>query len=684
MARTRNLLGILLMIAVVLAAVAAACGGGGGNATGGSGGGYHADASLDGDSSAGDGSLFDGISMDTGPSGEVTSLAIDPPSATILVVDGKSTPQQLKAVATYKNGQSAAVDNAAWSVDFPSIADVDSTGKVSAKGQIGGVLTVKAELSGVAATAPITVQLQMNVNSGGVSAADQAKLEAGGAADSAVKWQYPYDGTVFPRGLAGPKLMWEGSAAGDIYEVWAKTDFVEIKAFAPVDLPARLDIPKDLWVMLTESGPGGPAHMVVRRLSGGAVSTIADQTWRLASGTMRGTVYYWSVTWGNVVRIKPGADAPDNFLGAVGVNDGCTTCHTVSADGTTLVMGNGEEIGDSKASTFDLLNNKLALSNQGRAWANPAVSADGKYVVRNHAELPGYPGAGTGDGMFEAYTGSKVAGPTGLEGRFLGMPAFSPDGSLLAYTTLPSPGALKLFDYNGAGPSVANDREIIQAGADPATQYIAWPTLTPDGKWVIYVRGDRLQQYGIRYPTGLYIASTTQPGVEMRLSNLNGDSYPFAAGDVDRLCSYEPTFAPIAAGGYFWVVFTSRRTYGSVVTYGADPNAIQQLWVAAIDQNPEPGKDPSHPAFWLYGQEPTTKNMRGFWALDPCKKLGSACGAGSECCSLICNPGDGGSFCDQPGVSQCSPVGGECKTATDCCGTGYQCINKHCTEPAPK
>jgi len=678
----RDRLGLVLVLAIVVSAIAAACGGGGNENAGppGGGGGGSGDASIDGTAGSG-GTGYDAMTFDT-TQGEVVGLTIDPGSSVLTVVDGQPASAQLQAVAQYKDGHSAVVDSATWSTDLPHIATVDAQGKVTTAGDIGGQVKVTAAFGGFTANATVEVHVQRLVNSLGVPQADIDHIEAATTPDASVQFLYPYDGTVFPRGIKAPLLMWNGSSAGDLFLLKLVSDYVDITVVGKADPPSRFEIPDDVWITLTESGNGGAVQASLRRSSAGSATYIGQQTWHIASGTMRGTVYYWSVTWGRVVRIKPGAAAPEDFLKAAGVTDGCTTCHTVSADGSTLVMGQGEAPGDSQANTFDLVSNQLVLSGQGRAWANPAVSPDGKYLVRNHAELPGYPGPGNGDGMFDTHSGAKLPGPTGLEGKFLGMPAFSPDGRLLAFTTLPSPGTLSVFDYDGTGPTVSNQRSLVGPGSDPATQYIAWPTLTPNGKHVIYVRADRLQQYGKRYPSNMYMAST-DTGAEVRLANLNGDSYPFVAGDQDRNCSYEPTAAPIAAGGYFWVVFTSRRTYGNIVTYGADPDAIQQLWVAAIDMNPQPGQDPSHPAFWLPGQDPSTKNMRGFWSLDPCKPLDAACGAASECCSLICEPREGGKACGEPSQSQCSPSGGACEVASDCCGTGFQCINKHCAEPPP-
>ena len=112
--------------------------------------------------------------------------------------------------------------------------------------------------------------------------------------------------------------------------------------------------------------------------------------------------------------------------------------------------------------------------------------------------------------------------------------------------------------------------------------------------------------------------------------------------DDDYKMNYEPTVNPIPSGGYFWVVFTSRRAYGNIAS--GDPFDVgdgkrpipKKLWVAAIDQKPTPGKDPSHPAFYLPGQELGAGNMRGFWVVDPCHADGTSCETGDECCNGYC------------------------------------------------
>ena len=80
---------------------------------------------------------------------------------------------------------------------------------------------------------------------------------------------------------------------------------------------------------------------------------------------------------------------------------------------------------------------------------------------------------------------------------------------------------------------------------------------------------------------------------------------------------------PEAVGGYF-AVSTSHRSYGNLLASNAS-SAPRQTFVAAIDENPTPGKDASHPAFYLDGQELNADNLRGFWTLPPCQPDGTGC-----------------------------------------------------------
>ena len=176
----------------------------------------------------------------------------------------------------------------------------------------------------------------------------------------------------------------------------------------------------------------------------------------------------------------------------------------------------------------------------------------------------------------------------------------------------------------------------------------------------------------------------------MKLAALDGDTYGFAAGDRDRHLDFEPTFAPVASGGKFWVVFHSRRTYGNELTgvaYNGEGNGVKQLWVAAIDQNPTAGVDPSHPAFHsARAVAPHAQHARLLGTRAVQRQWHAGCGSGTECCGGYCAGGGAGTdasalVCSATAVG-CSQEGDKCATASDCCAVGgaaQVCINSVCS-----
>jgi hypothetical protein len=60
---------------------------------------------------------------------------------------------------------------------------------------------------------PIAIDECGDNNPAGLPAAEIQKLKAGGGSSAELRPLYPYDGTVFPRGMLAPDLMWEGPPA---------------------------------------------------------------------------------------------------------------------------------------------------------------------------------------------------------------------------------------------------------------------------------------------------------------------------------------------------------------------------------------------------------------------------------------------------------------------------------------
>jgi hypothetical protein len=231
---------------------------------------------------------------------------------------------------------------------------------------------------------------------------------------------------------------------------------------------------------------------------------------------------------------------------------------------------------------------------------------------------------------------------------------------------------------------------LFDFATDP-TQFLGWPSFTPDGDVVVYHSDNRSDHATWQVAKAdLHVAhlpSKTTVALDVVNGYRNGQVYlPF--GEEEAHLNYEPTILPVPVGGYYWIVFTSRRKYGNTIQgLSQDDLNRKKLWVAALDMDLDrpPGldaskaRDGSHPAFYLNGQELASGNMRGFWALDPCKANGGSCETGAECCGGFCRPNasGAGNVCVEPPTG-CSQEFEKCTTSADCCVSRLSCINGRC------
>ena len=707
---------LLGVVALLVAGASAGCGGGSNSGSsgpsGGDDGGIGSEGGLVGDD-GGDGSNLIG-------NRSITGLTISPLSASITSTNGAAAKQPFALKAVYSDGSTSTVSsNVSWTSDSPVIGSIDGAGLYTASGMLGGSVHVSAAYMGQTAAATLNVKLLLQQNTANVPPSVQSGLQGATTPDATVVWAYPYDGTAWARGLLPPTLQWNGGAATDDYYVHIVSPTFELQEFTTATgAPAsQLLLDATTWAQLTNS-TSGTTQMTVARWDGTTGTIIAKQTWTVAPASIRGTVYYWSNNLGRVLRIKPGAPQPDDFANQAPLNDpsqyqqdSCLmTCHTVSADGSTLVSGGGTYAG-----SYDLGTDMPMLSLGGTwgadpntagqpVWTNiqwevPALSPSGKYILTNSMAQNGvsdYSGPNTVMGLFTTANGMAVA-TSGIQGGAFASPAWSPEGSKVAFVNSGDPSTWNAAGYNWQNPPPA-DLQVIPFDETKNPMFgaaqtmvtvgtgnpITWPSISPDGKWIIYARSASFDTRN--GPGDMYLASAVTPNQEVRLAKLDGDGYPFAAGSRDLSYNYEPSFAPVAAGGYFWVVFTSRRTYGNTLT-GAS-TVVKQLWVAAIDQNPKPGVDPSHAAFHLQGQDETNLAMRGFMSLPPCAKDGQGCASGTDCCGGYCSGAgaDGGAPTCTSKPPGCSMNGDKCTTTGDCCNAaaGVTCIAHVCSEPTPQ
>ncbi len=208
------------------------------------------------------------------------------------------------------------------------------------------------------------------------------------------------------------------------------------------------------------------------------------------------------------------------------------------------------------------------------------------------------------------------------------------------------------MDFDLAAMSFSN---LVQLADDPSN-ILGWPAFTPDTRSVVYHAGSSAGFETDDGNTGDLFFSDVATQKTARLDSADG----YANGKVylpanDPHLNFAPTVLPEAVGGYFWVVFTSHRSYGNLLPSMDNGDQNGKLWVAAFDMNPTPGVDPSHPAFFLDGQETVADNLRGFWVLNPCSANGDDCASGDDCCGGFCRSVDGGPLqCVPPPAGGCS------------------------------
>lgn len=569
---------------------------------------------------------------------------------------------------------------------------------------------------------------------GTLPAAVAQKLRDPALAAGRGRWLYPYERTVFPRGLTAPILQWDGSAAGAtaVY-IHLKSTLLDYQVCLPLTEPIRVQIPQAAWDLAGAQSRGLPDPLTVDVAIGGMqrAEKLPPRTLTFALADLKGAVYYntygsalantMGIAGGVVMRVLPSAaKPPEVFLSAGGTADQCIGCHSVSADGSRMVaeVHEGGGVIEGASRSYDLtkaVSGKLVpLKSDLRRAGFAGVYPDGSRYVTTARVLAGpgplgNPANGVGNvtGTFgpedaklmDTNSGAEIPG-SGVH-PYAYMPTFSVDGKMLVFNDIESMSttegghALSVMDFDRAANKFSNKREIFR---NPML-FAAWPFFLPDvvlkaqenipdfGKRVVFAlvsNNDLLT--GAALPTLVPPAgnlwwvdlNTKTPAALDRANGRDKGVVTLPYGEAEANLNFVPTVSPVAAGGYFWVFFTSKRNYGNIrINTEVADGAEKKIWVAALDIEAAPGTDPSHPAFYLPNQELESGNIRAFATLEPCHIEGSTCNAGVDCCCGLCSKTSGAGVCDC-NPTRCSNIDEKCSTPADCCDPGVACVGGFC------
>jgi hypothetical protein len=667
------------------------------------------------------------------PAGDGSSAqlpSISPQDAVVVV--SSSQPQPTLQFVLTLNGQSLPATS--WGINRAELGTIDANGLFSTQGQgkIAGRASIDAVYGGQKYSTWVTVQVVVAQNGdpayvsppapvgaggyGGVggdgpappaTAAQQTTLNGTPTADASVKLLYPYDGTVWPRGLLAPLIQWSpGAHQFDSVYVHIKELNYEYQGYFKANASnfVNLPLPQAIWNQLTLSNAGEDVAVSLTLGEGATAYGPYSEKWKIAPATLKGTIYYNSYDTalsggvGGTLAIKASATAPS----LVTAHGTCMVCHSVSANGSALMTQTIEGNNNNPAIYLNLLNDttKGSGTTLSAQFGVPAMYPDASMMLSN----AGTPfGTDTQSRLYSLPSGQVMSGVTGLPGFFAaGLPVFSPDGLHLAFVFMggafnngPQSDGVSLveLDFDTASKTFSKPRTLYSPMQSP--QSATYSSFLPSGAGVVFeLQLSSSSQYPWGHTDGgntgelWWVDVATQKA--HRLDALNGTNLPINGAHpqgLDSQINYEPTVNPIASGGYAWVVFTSRRLYGNVLAgdpWSASPATNKKLWVAAFDLNAAPGADPSHPAFYLPAQEIAAGNSRGYWSVDPCHGDGLTCQTGDECCGGYCAPSADGLACTSTAPA-CSAEFDKCNTTADCCGAsiGMVCLNHLCTQGQP-
>jgi hypothetical protein len=646
------------------------------------------DALPSGDTGPGgsDGPVSDAGSTDTGEFMDadvvrVARVTVTPTSASLVSVNGSTPSQQFTVGAVYTDGSTAAIAQPSLHVDPVELGTFSPAGLFTVTGRVGGRGRVIARVDGVEGEAAVLVRLEETTIVPGTPTTAPSLFEVLiDDPNREARILYPLDGAVMPQNVAPAEIQWERSASGDIFRITLSKPNVAgliysstgVANFRNSHLPDLVS-----WRRIAQSEPTEWAEIRVDRWIAATNESIRGTPVRVRfpRAALLGSVYYWDIAAGRIVRINDGTTTREQFMPSPRLN--CIGCHAVSPSGRYMAGRYGG--GDNIAGAFDLTRNLttnppeelFTVTSTTIRWWFASWSPDESRLVVSVNEQ----GSPRGLRFVDPFRGRFVDPIQGqLPQGAVSHPAWAPDGSAIAYVGDMNnwggdntAGSIYVLPMSGTG-TVGMPRRVLSGTVAiglPMGSAANYPTWSPDSQWIAFAHGNSSRSESGR--SALYVMRRDGSGV-VRLDNASGG----ANGDV----AFQPRFSPFEQDGYIFLSFLSRRPYGNAQA-GTGSSGRQQIWVTAIRVSANPGEDPSEVPYWLPGQNPASLNISAFWSPRACRNDAEGCTVNAECCSGACEQNANQELVCVPPPMECRRLGEACTQNEQCCDAAL-CIDMTC------
>ncbi len=550
----------------------------------------------DDSASPGDDDDDDGDDDDTPADAVPESMICTPASNPTTFDHGSPASVELALVVEWSDGSfSAPGSGVIWTIQDDFGGSIDSTGTYTTPMNHGGQVEIEAWYDGVYGTCTLDLFIEMTVDLVGDPALSDAAETTVPTYDDACgpAVVYPLDGAKLPRDLPSPLVQWSNPAASSTFVVTATNTYATLTVIT-ADASWRPD--EAAWFTL--SGEDAGSDVSVQTAGGvwdganlvGLCAPTTPTGFELGFFGTQSTVFYWSPSTAGLWKIDVGSETPESWLNEAnaGYCVGCHSANLANAARMTMNFGGGDgwsvvsEVGAplppvvpaetrrGNFMTLDPTGTKLVRSYQGALYLDD---------IEANAQLAQVPTTG-----------------------YATHPDWSPDGTKLAYSSCGSADAdWVAFNCSIATIDILPDgsfgASVVVVPAGENTYY--YPSWSPDSQWLAFNQAPAsgANNDSNDNPLG-QVGIVPGAGGAPRLLSL--------ASGGPGLSNSWPRWGPVE-GDIGWIAFSSRRSYGNVVSGTA------QIWMAAVDLDNVFAVDPSWAPMWLPGQAISSGNHTPIW-----------------------------------------------------------------------